>query len=443
MKFSHQFLGLFLPMLMVLIVAGLFIHEQKKKSAFARIITEEKQQLLLKQEFVLHTLVPLIAETNDQAGEKKLMQAIQAYDKSPDKEFFILNATGHPLQGPPHPYFPAIWKNSKINNEGYVQKDGALFVYRRLTVSPGNHRILVTHISSGQLWSTLNRHIYWLIGITTLLIVMVALISFLITRSLFKTLQYQEEQRAINKKLLNFEAELNKKTEAIARINQELEQIAYISSQDIQSSIISLRGLLILLIRKEAIKEQYNSMLEMAKNTSEHIQMMVDRLIDVIALKGSILLPRQKIGLHDMLEEVKNTLTVPIKTSGAIIDADFSRCRYVNYPPIHLKSVLQHLITNAIQFKQTDSVPVIDLTSSCDNKNVILCVQDNGIGIDLNSYNHKLFGLFQQFHKPVPGHGVGLYIVHSIVESYGGNISVESKLNKGTTFKIDLGDAKI
>lgn len=446
MKFNHQFLGLFFPMLLILIVAGLFIYEQKKKSAFAQIISEEKEQLLQKQEFA-HALKTLIPENNSLAGDGYLVQALQAYNKSPDKDFFILNAKGQWLPGPSNKkqavidqYFPQVWKNIQKNNEGYVRTDGGLFVYKKLDLF---NWVLVTHIASGQLWEKLNGHIYLLIGITISFIALAALISFIITRSLFKKIQHQDELKNVNKKLLNFEVELKRKTEELARTNQELEQLAYISSQDIKSSLISLRGLLILLIRKQDVKEQYNGLLELAKNTSEHIQEMVDRLIEVIALKGSITLPRQSIGLYDILEEVKNALTEQINASGAIIDADFSRCPYVNYPPMHLKSILQHLITNAIQFKKTNGVPVIDLTTSCDHKNVILCVKDNGIGIDLNSYNNKLFGLFQQFHKPVPGHGAGLYIVHSIVESYGGKISVESKLNIGTTFKIELGDAKI
>ena len=48
----------------------------------------------------------------------------------------------------------------------------------------------------------------------------------------------------------------------------------------------------------------------------------------------------------------------------------------------------------------------------------------------------KIFGLYQRFHNYPDSKGLGLYLVKSQVETMGGNITVESKVDKGTTFTI-------
>jgi signal transduction histidine kinase len=63
---------------------------------------------------------------------------------------------------------------------------------------------------------------------------------------------------------------------------------------------------------------------------------------------------------------------------------------------------------------------------------------DNGIGIDLEKVKDKIFGLHETFHENIDGKGVGLYLVQTHVRAMGGDIFVESELDKGTTFAFTL-----
>ena len=79
------------------------------------------------------------------------------------------------------------------------------------------------------------------------------------------------------------------------------------------------------------------------------------------------------------------------------------------------------------------------ISSSKDDKFTCLSVKDNGMGIDLVKNSEKLFGLYKRFHGDViPGKGVGLHLVKTHVESLGGRVGVESKINEGIEFKIYL-----
>ena len=146
----------------------------------------------------------------------------------------------------------------------------------------------------------------------------------------------------------------------------------------------------------------------------------------------------------EILEDVEIGICDLITSSQATINSDFSGCPYVQFPYIHLKNIMQNLIVNAIKYKKEEQPPVIDIQTRKDDHYVIVSISDQGLGMDLELYKDKLYGLFQRFHdKDIDGMGIGLHMVHSIVKSYGGKIIVESEVNRGTAFEIYLADAAL
>jgi len=67
---------------------------------------------------------------------------------------------------------------------------------------------------------------------------------------------------------------------------------------------------------------------------------------------------------------------------------------------------------------------------------VKLFFEDNGLGIDMKRNKDRIFGLYQRFHDHADSKGLGLYIVNSQIRVMGGEIEVESEVDKGTTFII-------
>lgn len=82
--------------------------------------------------------------------------------------------------------------------------------------------------------------------------------------------------------------------------------------------------------------------------------------------------------------------------------------------------------------------PVISISSRIQDGVNQLVVTDNGLGFDMKKVKDKIFGLHQKFHNHVDSRGIGLYLVHNHVTSLGGKITVESKVNQGTTFVISF-----
>jgi sensor histidine kinase regulating citrate/malate metabolism len=72
------------------------------------------------------------------------------------------------------------------------------------------------------------------------------------------------------------------------------------------------------------------------------------------------------------------------------------------------------------------------------NKDIILEVRDNGLGINLERYGHQLFKLQKTFHRHPESRGIGLFMIKNQIEALGGEITVESQENVGTTFFINF-----
>ena len=116
-------------------------------------------------------------------------------------------------------------------------------------------------------------------------------------------------------------------------------------------------------------------------------------------------------------------------------------------PPIHPPSgcppgILPPKILLNLSFKNPDIVYINIIYKKyiiLIKKNIIkIDFKDNGMGIDLNKYGEKLFGMYKTFHQHEDSRGLGLFIIRNQIESMGGYIDVESELNIGTTFKIYL-----
>jgi signal transduction histidine kinase len=102
---------------------------------------------------------------------------------------------------------------------------------------------------------------------------------------------------------------------------------------------------------------------------------------------------------------------------------------------VQLQQALLNVLFNAVQAIDSEGIINIESSKLSDKKKVLVCISDNGKGIDISDINEIFNPLYTTKNKNT---GIGLAIVKRVIDKQGGEIIVNSKANVGTEFEIYL-----
>ena len=292
--------------------------------------------------------------------------------------------------------------------------------------------------------AVLRAKVFQLIYAFIIVIVSLILISLVFAWFIYKTFnQYTTRLENSVASLEDTNQKMTKLNEGFMAANSYLEQLAYISAHDIKSPIHTLGGLVDLLIKSENISPAGREIMRLQKKAVLQMQQTNNGLNDILKLrqgllsKEAILLNPQPLG--QIVTAVKETLQLDIDKSGAQINIQLNGLEFIPFPFVYMQSMFYNLIANAIKFRSPDRPLVINVEAKkLNDNNFRFSVADNGLGFDILRSKTKLFGIFKRFHPQIEGTGVGLHIVKSIAEAFGGEITANSEPGKGTEFVVIL-----
>ena len=218
--------------------------------------------------------------------------------------------------------------------------------------------------------------------------------------------------------------------------NKDLKQFSYITSHNLRAPLSNLTGLLNLIedipIEDTELKEIINGF----SKSTHLLNETINDLVKVIIIKDNPSVQKEKLFIKDVFENVFNQLSFLISANKPILKIDLEVETIFDINKSYLESIFLNLLTNAINYREPSRQLRITIATKVEDNNLFMTFKDNGIGIDLEKNNDKIFGLYQRFHNYPESKGLGLYLVKSQVESMGGTISVDSNVGKGTTFTI-------
>ena len=234
------------------------------------------------------------------------------------------------------------------------------------------------------------------------------------------------------------ELQKKKMTLDLIQRNKGLEQFSYIISHNLRAPVAHILGLSNVLQENNLTLTEKKKSEDFLFTAVEKLDTIVKDLNHIVDIKRDISEKREALTFSEIVTNIKASISDQIKKNKVEIYTDFSAIDNFYSIKGYLQNIFYNLITNSIKYSQPFSVPIINIRSSIEDGKLLLFFNDNGIGIDLEKHNEKLFGLYNRFHTHTEGKGMGLFLVKTQVETLGGKITVKSSVNKGTEFVLQF-----
>jgi light-regulated signal transduction histidine kinase (bacteriophytochrome) len=219
-----------------------------------------------------------------------------------------------------------------------------------------------------------------------------------------------------------------------------MESFSYSISHDLKAPLRAINGF------AEIISNRYVSSLnDEAKHyfiniveASKHMNNLIDDILTLSRI-GRKSIKTEPVSLREVFNKIIDEFSVHITQTNTIIkiaddlpviESDFTL----------LTQIFSNIIDNAIKYQKKDIPPEIIVTKKEKEKNIIICITDNGIGIP-EEHLGKIFNIIQRLHTEdeYPGTGIGLSIVKKSVEFLGGKVWAEkSQGEEGITICVEF-----
>jgi len=231
------------------------------------------------------------------------------------------------------------------------------------------------------------------------------------------------------------ELTLQKSIDIIASQNSRLFNFAHIVSHNLRSHSSNL-NLLVQLIESIDDPKEKVELINEVKSIGENLNTTIEHLNEIVTIHTNKKQKRKDLLFKEVLALVTVSIRNIINSGNAYITHDFEDLEGVRFIPAYLESIFLNLMTNAIKYKHPDRNAKIHFKSGYKNQKKYLEISDNGLGIDMDRYGKKLFGMYKTFHHNSDAVGIGLFITKNQMESQNGTITAESTVGEGTTFTL-------
>jgi PAS domain S-box-containing protein len=206
-----------------------------------------------------------------------------------------------------------------------------------------------------------------------------------------------------------------------------------IASHELKTPLTTIKAFFQLSKRETDTQGKINPFVDKAERQLERLGKLIEDLLDVSKINaGKMVYNKEDFDFGKLLREASDSIQQTTKSHHIEIEAD---CTIIYRGDQHrIEQVLINLLNNAIKYSPGRNKIV--MRCELENQNIIVCVQDFGIGIAAE----HLKGLFDRFYRVdnssarFQGLGLGLFISNEIVKRHGGSFWIESEPNVGSTF---------
>ncbi len=248
---------------------------------------------------------------------------------------------------------------------------------------------------------------------------------------------------------------MRRKSDRLAKLSDDLQQanshkdkFLAMVSHDMRTPLNAIMGHLSLARDEAQLSEEGQEHLRGASDASQQLLAVINDLLDFSQIRsGKLALSPQVMHLPSMLERTFQTFSTQAHKRGLRYNIHLANNLppWIRLDPFRLTQMLNNLLGNAIKFTPTGYVQLeAELDTNHNEPWLVIRVSDSGIGIAMEVHQHIFEPFVQIAHSQslatvtdnMRGIGLGLSITHSLSQSFGGTLSVQSQVGQGSTFSL-------
>lgn len=225
-------------------------------------------------------------------------------------------------------------------------------------------------------------------------------------------------------------------------VDKAKSEFVSLASHQLKAPLVNINWYSEMLLEEDIgkLKPKQKKYLEKVYGSSRRMVELVNALLNVSRIEmGTFSIETKPVILDEIMRGVIDELEPHIKRGNLTVKENFGK----DVTPMMgdeklLRMVFQNLLSNAVKYTPPKGTVTIELQRTNDGKFVIR-VSDTGYGIPSHQQRKiftKLFRADNAKEKVADGTGLGLYIVKSIIDNSGGEITFESEENRGSSFTI-------
>jgi signal transduction histidine kinase len=226
----------------------------------------------------------------------------------------------------------------------------------------------------------------------------------------------------------------------LQKANELKNQLLQVAAHDLKDPLQVIIGYTDLLTMKLKENKFAHERLKIIHRSTDRMIKLIAGLLEITSIEsGKLVMHKSEVDFGEVVEASVNSHQRTSQKKNQLLQATVEKDCLVYGDKMLLRQIANHLISNAIKFSSPGKTIWVALSQ--DEDTVVLKVRDEGPGIHEDEID-KLFNKFQRLStRPTAGEistGLGLAITRDLVELHNGSITVQSELEKGSTFIVNL-----
>ncbi|WP_374724321.1 sensor histidine kinase [Calidifontibacillus erzurumensis] len=226
------------------------------------------------------------------------------------------------------------------------------------------------------------------------------------------------------------------------RLKKDRNEFLSSISHELKTPLTYLKGYADIARRPNITNEQRDEYLSIIKEEAENVVVLVNNLFELAKMdENQFTINKQPVRLKDFLEKIRQKFQPAFHEEKIDLKIICPPNISVSVDAVRFSQVISNLLDNALKHSPANTTVTVEVKQN--KTGTTITISDEGEGIpeeDLPNIWDRLYRVEKSRSRSTGGSGIGLAIVKKIVESHGGEISIKSIVNKGTTFTIHLKD---